>query len=47
MTTILLLVCALLCFILATIGVGGRVNVLALGFVFLTAAQLIPLVVGR
>lgn len=37
----LLMICALVCFVLVTIGVSARINLLALGFVFWTLAILI------
>lgn len=40
MLTLLLLIAALVCFALATIGVNARVNLVALGLTFLAASFL-------
>jgi hypothetical protein len=42
MLTLLLLIAAIVCFALATIGVNARVNLVALGLAFL-AASFLPL----
>jgi hypothetical protein len=42
MLVILLLLAALIMFLLAAFGVGGRVNLIALGLACYVAAQLLP-----
>ena len=41
MLILILLLCALVCFILDTIGIASRVNLTALGLAFLTITMLI------
>jgi len=44
MLTLILLILALACFVPAAFGVGARVNLVALGLVFVTGALIVPLV---
>lgn len=44
MLVILLLLAALIMFLLAAFGVGGRVNLIALGLACWVASQLLPMI---